>query len=162
MNYELFVTAVKGKDKITRFFNYVLCITVMLMGLYFLVDFNKSGKISADYFFLLLVAMGLYGFYRIPQDYKITSIASNKTVSDKAEIVKKYLEGKKLFEETIESNYFQIRYRNKYLTLIDMFIYIDNNYFYINVRQKASGGYLDFGIGKRATRKIITHIKDAL
>ncbi len=106
----------------------------------------------------MLIFFGLYGFYRIPQDYKITKIPSNKTILEKTAIIKKYLQDMKILEETLEVNYFQIRYTNKFFNLIDMFVFFDNNNFFINVRQKANNGYLDFGTGKRATRRIIKYI----
>jgi hypothetical protein len=107
----------------------------------------------------MLIALGGYGFYRIPLDYKIHVIRSRATPDEKKAVIKEYtlhLNVKRMIEQ---DNYFNIVYRKYLLWPVYLRIYVLEDEILLNAHtyfEYGTRGIIDFGVGPAAAN----HAKD--
>ena len=172
MTIETFKYSIKKGNRFNDFLNYFISLTILFFGLYLLIrilygSFHSST--SAGTLLRLIVStsfclMGLYGFWRIPKDYKITQIPSLKKTDEKWEIIDEYLSQQKIVTKSKRTNFIECRYRNNFFNLVDLSIYFDDEIFLFNTHSVnlTSFGFIDFGLTKRSTQKLKKHIQACL
>ena len=114
---------------------------------------------------LICILPGLYGFWRIPKDYEVVYLSSNKPKLEKLEIVNRYLASLRIENQTITNDLIQCRYRTLFLNKVDLNIFIDEEKVLLNaqgVDQAGAKGFIDFGLTYRATRKLKDYMKASL
>lgn len=171
MTAEDFESKFQKTNYFDKYWNYFISILVIGVGLYFLYllnftewyDSKKTTTTNAMpiwgiYIFMVsLIALGLYGFWRIPQTYKITKIKSALSIEEKTLIIHNIISDFKLKELESDQQYRHFRYVGRFLNRFDIYIFYDLNNFHLNVQQIDSGndgGFIDFGTSKRVTNKI--------
>src|SRR6187399_2555760 len=125
------MTSQEFRNKIIRYyktdnvFNYIICIAFILLGLFFLVKFLQGNfsqnEASLNPLSLLAsgipILFGIYGLWRIKQDYIINEMYSNASIDTKRIVVEQYLSKVKILFQTKEGNYYSYRYRNRYFMI---------------------------------------------
>jgi hypothetical protein len=109
--------------------------------------------------------MGSYGFWRITIDYKVTSIFSLKKTDEKWKIIDEYLSQLKIESKSLNMGIVECRYKNKFLNKVDLTISVDDEKYLFNahgVDITEAGGFIDFGLTRRATKKLKKHIQACL
>jgi hypothetical protein len=171
MTIEQFNQKIKKRDKFDNLFNYLICSVFIALGLFLLFKilddgFNNSISGVERYEMLLLplicILPGIYGFWRIPKDYKLNSIRSNKTIDEKLKIITEYLSDLKIEQKTVDNNFIECRYENIFLNKVDLRIFIDEQEILFNaqgVDQSGATGIIDFGLTSRATRRLKKYLK---
>ena len=166
MTIEQFNQKIKKRDKFDDLLNYLTCIAFIALGLFFLYKimedgFNTSMKGVEKYKVLLLplifILPGIYGFWRIPKDYEVISIRSKKTKDEKLKIITDYLSDLKIEQKTVDNDFIECRYRNFFFNKVDLRIFIDEQEILFNaqgVDQSGAKGFIDFGLTRRATRRL--------
>lgn len=106
--------------------------------------------------YIFLIAIGLYGIWRIPRLYSFSQIKCQSTIEDKLAVVEKVKIKLKFSNPKDLGNSFEFKYRGLFYNPFLVRIFIDNESFFINVQQiDSSGGFIDFGNSKRVKNKII-------
>lgn len=144
-------------------FNYFLCATLIMIGLYFMIKFivdyeefkNKESLMTI----ILPLVFAFYGLWRIPKDYIVSAISSRKPINEKESIINSYFTTSKLkvIWSNKNENVIDIRYRNYYFNKVDLKVYIDNEKFLFNAQGTditGAKGIWDFGLTNRANQKI--------
>ena len=111
------------------------------------------------------IALGVYGFWRIRQDYIITSFYSNASLDKKNKVVEEYLSNVKVLFRAKDGNYYSYRYRNKFFMLVDLRVYLDDDKILFNVMGGHSSslkGIIDLGLTKRAIKRFENYLIDCL
>jgi hypothetical protein len=172
MSEEEFKEAITYEYKTDNTVNYILCIAIIILGVYFLyqiyVDFESSQSKYAWLVLLLplmLFSEGFYLLWRISKDYLISIVPSTKPISEKVTIIDDYLSLSKNEIIWNERNYeiIQIRYKNRFYNYVDLNIYIDNEKFMFNaqgVDRRRPKGMIDFGLTKRANIKFKRFLRE--
>jgi hypothetical protein len=171
MTAEDFESKFQKTNSFDKYWNYFISILIIGGGLYFLYllnftewyDSKKTTTTNAMpiwgiYIFIgFFIALGLYGFWRIPQAYKITLIKSVLSIEEKSIIIHNIISDFKLKELERDQQYWQLRYVGRFKNRFDIHMFYDPDNFYFNVQQIDSGndgGFIDFGTSKRVTNKI--------
>lgn len=161
MTEEQFKKFITRPDKFDDYFNYLICGLACCGGIYFqLAAFgfikNREQETLDIYAGVFLLFLGLYGIWRIPKDYKIIIILSNKTLEEKRQIIETYLETLNVRKRFVSGELFRIQYRNKYWNSIDLSIAYDENQIFLSAKgadNHGGKGIIDFGLTRRALRK---------
>jgi len=143
------------------------------MGLFFLIKFlqgkfQKNGASVNPWSLLALVvpiSFGLYGFWRIKQDYVVKEVYNTSSIDYKRKIVEEYLSKAKILFKTNEENFFSYRYRNRYFGLVDLKVYLTNEkilYNIVGADRSGFKGFIDFGLTRRANKKFENHLTACL
>ena len=169
-----FQKLVKDKRRKDDYFNYFLCIVFIAMGLYFFTKtineiiqtqtYDKGAKFGLFTVGLVPLIFGLYGFWRIPKCYLTKTLFSNLPKLDKTKIIDNYFTNVKLTNRQDFNDLYEIQYQNKYLTYINVTIFIDNEkflYYVTGADLRGSKGFIDFGISKRATKRLTNYLENA-
>jgi len=171
MTKEQFTQRIKKRDKFDDILNYFVCVAFVLFGLcisYVIIDddLNTSNILTGKYKGLLisiyLILLGMYGFWRIPKDYEVMNIRSNKSKDEKSKIINDYLSNLKMEQKTVDNGFIECRYRNMFFNKVDLRIFIDEHGILFNaqgVDQYGGKGFIDFGLTRRATKRLEKYIR---
>lgn len=143
------------------------------MGLFLIIKFLQGkfshNELSPNPLSLLASAIpltfGLYGLWRIKQDYIVNEMYSTASIDTKRIIVEEYLSKMKILFQTKEGNYYSYRYRNKYFMIVDLRVYLADNKIMYNTMggdRSALKGIIDFGLSYRAAKKFQSHLNACL
>ena len=152
---------IQRPDRIQDIVNYIICVLVILGGLFLLLItfqiFAIRPKNDLDIFVgTLLLVIGFYGIWRIPNSYNITKINSNITLEQKRQLIENYIKTVEVRQRFVTGNLFRIVYDNKFWNRIILSIGYDQNQILINAHSKGGAigsGFIDFGLTKRAANK---------
>ena len=169
MTYQEFEEKIKKEDASEKYGGYFTAILLLGMGFFIMYQLTftnwyaeKQGteENTASLWVLYippisLLLMGLYGFWRMPQYYKVTAIDSQKPVPEKKQIFDRIKADFKLsvFSET--ENYGHYSYAKRFGVQFGIYLLLTENGFYLNVQRINTGiGITDFGSSKRATNYV--------
>ncbi|MBL0013021.1 MAG: hypothetical protein IPP30_04465 [Flavobacterium sp.] len=174
MTYEDFLNKFEKRNIFDKYWNYFICISIIAIGIFFIskflfADWNQIKTTTKDYFpkwsfiifMSLLISLGLYGFWRIPKSYQITSIRSDFSILKKNEILNQIIKDFKLNELERNKQYTHFKYVGRFWNSFDIYIFLDAENFYLNAQQidfGNDGGFIDFGTSKKVTHKIKSKI----
>ncbi len=166
MTVDDFKKQIKSKFKVDDTSNYVTCYVFIGMGLFFIYQIWTDNSPA----FILIVAllpmfMGFYGLWRIDKSYVVVQLNSNKTVSEKEQVINNYLQRLNVIRKNLDENILSVRYRNKFFAEIDVRFYWDDKKILFNAEGADSSGLkgiIDFGIGKRSMQRIKRYLEDCL
>lgn len=161
MTEQQFKNFIKRPDKIQDAMNYIFCILAIFGGLCFLSIalqiVTSRPKHDLDiYAATFLLSLGVYGLWRIPKDYEITSINSDKTLEQKRQIAENYLLTLNVRSRFVSGDLYRIQYRNKFWNSVDLCLAFDEKQFFISAKgadNYGGKGIIDFGLTRRATKK---------
>lgn len=154
----------KGRNRANR----LLLIVLLLMSIGFFSQavFNYT-KLSDLILFLapciLLVAV-LYGFWRIPQEYKVKVVSSSSPIAKKSVLVQQYIESKGGYFLENKQKLYRITYATVHWTRLSRIYFqlnisVNQDGFLVNVRQLSGrNGFVDFGSSNRETKKLIAYL----
>lgn len=108
---------------------------------------------------IFLISIGSYGFWRIPKDYKVTKIVSDYPLEEKKQIIEDYILLVKGEHITMDEAIVKFQYRNTYWNSVNVHIAVDKDSFLLNAKSVGIGssGFIDFGLGRRALKKVETY-----
>ena len=169
MTTDNFKEKIQKPHKADDTINYIACFFFIGLGLYFLIkiflEFDSFPDIAKFLVFILplfFLSAGIYGLWRLKNTYAVRQIYSTQVIERKAEAVELYLKQLNVQFKRQDDNFISLRYRNKYLTSIDAQIYYDDNkilYYAEGADLNGIRGIIDFGVSKRAMRRIERHFK---
>jgi len=173
MTDKQFKDTIRKPNKFDDALNYVICTVFIVAGVFFAYRIYGDGfnqEQGLEKYKVLLIPLfcilpGLYGFWRIPKDYEVVCISSDKPKSEKLEIVNRYLLNLKVENQTVTDGLIKCRYRNVFFNKVDLNIYIDEEKVLLNaqgVDQAGAKGFIDFGLTYRATMRLEKYMKASL
>jgi len=161
MTEQQFKDFIKRPDKFQDALNYIFCIMAILAGLFFLsltfqiVTIRPKHDLDI-YAAIILLSIGVYGLWRIPKDYEITLVNSDKTLEHKRHITENYLLTVNVRSRFVSGGLYRIQYRNKFLNSVDLCVAFDEKQFFISAKGAdnfGGKGIIDFGLTRRATKR---------
>ena len=178
-NYEMtlqqFQKQVLKANWYDKYFYYLLSITAIIVGLFFLYDVithqTKYDKLGTRYLgylvFLFFTIFGLGGFYFTQKRYKVITFNSELSINTKEkliiEIIKEF--GDPYYE--IDNEFYRFRYHQAWWKS-DYKIYLsfDDTNFYGSVQSTVigypGGGIIDFGGTEKVRQKLISSLTNLL
>ena len=173
MTVQTFRNKITGVYKTDNVINYVTCIIFIFGGLFLLfkiiqgkyTHIQNSSALLVILIPLMPIALGVYGIWRIRQDYIVTSFYSNASIDKKSKVVDEYLSNVKVLFRSKDGNYYSYRYRNRFFMLVDLRVYLDDDKILFNVMGGDSSslkGIIDFGLTKRAIKRFENYLIDCL
>jgi hypothetical protein len=144
--------------------NYTICFLAIFGGLYFLLITLQIITFRPEHYFdiyeaTFLLTIGVYGLWRIPINYKINKINSNKTLEQKRQITENYLSTLNVEGRFVSGELYSISYINKFWNSVDLYVAFNETQFFINVNSSGRG-IIDFGLTRRATKKAIEYFNE--
>lgn len=173
MTRESFQHKIKKIYKTDNITNYVVSFLFFGMGVYFLfkiiIDGLPTQEAPEKYMILIVplipITAALYAIWRIPKDYIVHQVDSQKTLEEKLELIELYLSDKKILWMQVEGGYRSYRYANNFFSKVDVRFFIDEKKVLINVQgADTSGlkGVIDFGLTSRATKRLKEYLEASL
>ena len=173
MTKQEFRQKIKGYYKTDDVVNYILCIVFILIGLFFFFFFlqgqlSQKGTLLNPWSLLVSaipILFGIYGLWRIRQDYIVNEMYSNASIDTKRVTVEDYLSKVKILYQSKDGNYYSYRYRNKYFMIVDLRVYLAVDKILYNTMggdRSALKGIIDFGLSYRASKKFQRHLNACL
>ncbi len=173
MTVDQFKQKLEKSEKFSDVLNYLTCTFFIGFGFWMIGDLaiNKFPYPETDYekylillFPLAFLAIGIYGFWRIPKNYQIGCVYSSKTIEEKWTIVHEYLSHLNVKSKTTDDNQIECIYRNKYLNSLVVRIHLDDDKILYNVQSLDTGdkGIIDLGLSKRATKRLKKFLENRL
>jgi hypothetical protein len=172
------MTTESFRHKIKRYYrtddivNYIMSLMFLGMGIYFLGKLFYEGlpkKFPEKYLIILAplipIASALYAFWRIPKDYIVYRVDSNLSKEEKIKLIEDYLSDVQVIWKSIEGDYRSYRYKNKFWSKVDLRIYVDDTKLLYNVHGADSyglKGVFDFGLTRRAAKRLMEHLNTFL
>lgn len=167
MTSEQFKEQIKKKDPFANLSNYLMCIGFIMAGFYFYNLILTTAKSDMAYILLIIptviLAMGLYGFYRIPRTHDVVVIQSKLDTKEKLKIIQAYLFNKKSEAKPNKNKFLEAVYVNEFGNKVDLLFYVDSQKILFNVQngnQIRAGRMFDFGVSKRAAEKIEVYLTE--
>lgn len=167
MTTDQFKEQIKKKDPFANLSNYLMCIGFIMAGFYFYNLILTMAKSDAAYGLLiiptLILAMGLYGFWRIPRTHDIVMIQSKLDAKDKLQIVQTYLSKRNSQAKLNKYKFLEASYINEFGNGIQILLYIDSQKVLFNVQkgnQFRAGRMFDFGVTRRAAEKMEVYLTE--
>lgn len=161
MTINQFKEQIKKKDPFANLSNYLMCIGFIMAGFYFYYLILTTAKSDVAYILLIiptvLLAMGLYGFWRIPKTHDVVIIQSKVDSKGKLKIIQEYLSRWKTEAKRNKYNFLEASYVNEFGNKVDLLFYVDSQKVLFNVQkgnQFRFNRILDFGVTRRASEKI--------
>ncbi|WP_207420713.1 hypothetical protein [Desertivirga brevis] len=150
--------------------NYIFCVFIVAFGLVFSYNIYKNGITAPTGYRVLFIPLmclvpGLYGFWRIPKDYEVFTIKSEKSIDNKRAIVDSYLSTLKVETITEDQGFITCRYRNAFFNKVDLSILIDEEKVLLSARgvdQYGGKGFIDLGLTYRASKKLRKYMQASL
>jgi hypothetical protein len=169
MTVDQFKEQVRKKDPFSDFSNYLMCVGFIMAGFYFYFQILTTSKSDGAYILLIiptvLLLMGLYGFWRIPQTYEVVMIQSKVDVKIKSRIMQEYLSSLKAEPKSDKNNCSVASYTNEFGNKVDILYYVDSQKILFNVKKGNQFRYnrmFDFGVARRASEKIKSCLTEQL
>jgi len=161
MTEQQFKNFIKRPDRIQDAINYIVCILAILAGIFFLsltlqIITNRPKHALDIYTAIFLLSIGVYGFWRIPKDYEIITIISDKSLEQKRQITENYLLTLNVRNRFVSGDLYRIRYRNKFLNSVDLCVAFDEKQFFISAKgadDYRGKGIIDFGLTRRSKKR---------
>ena len=169
MTFENFQKKVVRANWYDKYFYSLLFLAATLGGLFFLYDvivhhekYDKSGTCYLGYLsFLILTAIGISGFFFIPNRYKIITISSALSSNQKQKIIGDVL---KEFGEPLHdanNDFYDVTYsKNWWSSGYKIYLTYDDTNFYTSVQgvSTAPGGFIDFGGTEKVRRQLTSSL----
>ena len=173
MTEQIFRKKIIGFYKTDNVMNYVVCGIIIFGGLFLLYKtlaqkhdhYHNASSLFTVLFSLFPIAFGIYGLWRIRQDYIVKVVYSNANIDIKNKVVEEYLAKVKVLFKARDGNYYSYRYRNRFFLVVDLRVYLDEDKILFNAMagdSSAGRGFIDFGLTNRATKKFENHLKACL
>ncbi|MEK6482554.1 hypothetical protein WJR50_33810 [Catalinimonas sp. 4WD22] len=172
MTVDQFKQELKEPEKTNDILNYLVCVFFIGFGIWMIGDLIINDfyhpRHKGNYLILLApllsIIIGIYGFWRIPKDYQIGCINSVKTIDEKWMVINEYLSQLKIRSKKIENNQIECVYRNKFFNSLVISVYLDENKVLFNVQSldSVNKGIIDFGLSKRATKRLKKFLENRL
>lgn len=172
------MTAESFRKKIRRNYrtdditNYIVSFLLLGLGIYFVGKILHDGlpKVSPAKYLVILapaipVFFGLYAIWRISKDYIVYQVDSNLTPEEKFKIIDDYLSNVKVVWRSEEGNCRSYRYENKFWSKVELRFFVDDRKLLYNViggNTYALKGVINFGLTKRATRRLAQYLNARL
>lgn len=178
MTLKEFESKFRKENKQDNTWNYLISILAIIGGLflfqklaltnYYELKFEESnGKILSKNFLnfspLILIIIGIYGFWRIPKLYSLTRVKCKRNRDENELLIEKCAQkfNMKLIER--EEEFYSYLYVGKFRNPFHIYFFAEENEnILLNVQQiDYDGGFIDFGTSNRVKNKIIKEIKNA-
>jgi hypothetical protein len=169
MTTEDFRRSIKRSDKVDDIVNYVLAICFLIAGIYFLLKItnaelhgnNEIEKLLPYLAPLFLICTAMYVIWRIPKDYIVYEFNSPKSVEEKQKIIDNYLSDVKLTSRIVNGSLVSYQYRNKFLSSVKLKVYLDAEKILFNAQAADMGskGVIDFGLTRRAAKRLYNYLE---
>ena len=127
MELQTFNQTVNDKRSFSHYLGYISSGVFLILGLFITTAVGGVG--------LIFVVMGCIGLYRTYIEVRIIKIASDKTISQKVDIIKHYIKSIKAYKSSVNSNYIIFDYRTELFNYVEILVLCDSDYFYINTRK---------------------------
>ena len=126
MTVDQFKEQIKRKDPLANLSNYLMCIGFIMAGFYFYNLILTTAKSDVAYGLLIIpttiLAMGLYGFWRIPRTHDVVMIQSKLDTSEKLKIVQAFLSLTKSEAKPNKNKFFYCIINLKFIHKLDYFL----------------------------------------
>jgi hypothetical protein len=166
MTLKEFQKMIMSKYAFDKYWNYGISIAVIFLSLtllYFMLtqpDKFKGAIFTGYLAFIFLLLLGLFGLNKIPNRYRIISIANTRPLIDKinaiGDIVESYGSTRKMLIENTISFHYQKHFWN---SAYDIHLYFDETQVCLCILGRSNGsGFIDLG----ATEKLRQNIKDEI
>lgn len=165
---------IKDKRRKDDYLNYFLSFVFILMGLYFLTKsireiiaaqtLDSGSKFGLFTVGLIPLSFGLYVLWRIPKYYLTNVIYSTTPTDKKIQIITDYFKDVRVVRQNVVKDLIETEYQNKYLTYIDVTVFVDNEkylYYATGADLRGTKGVIDFGLQKRATNRLTRYLNKA-
>lgn len=176
MKLNEFESRFKNENKFDNYRNYIISSLAVIGGLFILYKLSlteyyelkfleKKGKIlSKNIIYLsgiVLMLIGIYGFWRIPKLYKLYVINTTSDTSINKELITEISNKFKMELCENEHNYYCFIYYGKFKNPFNIYFFLEKNKIFLNVQQiDYNGGFIDFGTSKRVRNQIVKEIKN--
>ena len=168
MTFEEFKVTVRKKNSFDRYWYYTLSIAVMLLSivcLYLVFEHPekfKGSSIVICSLFSLLLLLGVFGFYFLPNRYKIVEIDSGLTLSSKKAILNALINevGLPLFSEPEQYICFKLKTKWWQGNYNVHFFYDETKFAFSMQGNDLDGGFIDLGATERKRKNLVRRIKD--
>ncbi len=158
---------IRRKNVFDKYWYYALCaltISLSLLLLFFII--KKPDKFSGNHIlhyssFTLLFLMGVYGFYKLPNRYKIVNFENDSTLDRKKKALYSLVEYLESSPKLFNDNYISFIYNKAWWrSSYDIHLFFDERQicFSVQCRNSGDGGFIDFG----GTEKLRTFIKEEI
>ncbi len=169
MTFEDFKIKTRKRTRFDKYWYYILSVAVIILSLicfYFAITHPEKFKGSLIFScacFTFLLALGISGFYFLPNRYKIIEIISNLSLEKKKILVKQLLE-EICYVKVLDSPYIYAILKTKWWqsTYTIHFFYDQNKFAFSLQGHDFDGGFIDFGSTERRRRSISKKIKNLL
>jgi hypothetical protein len=169
MTIEQFKEQIKKRDPFANLSNYLMATGFIMAGFYFYAQILTTSKSDAAYVLLviptILVAMGFYGFWRIPRTHDVVMIQSKVDAKVKLKIIQNYLSGRKSEAKPNKTKSLEATYVNEFGNKVDLLFYVDSQKILFNVQkgnQFRYGRMFDFGVTRRSSEIIQSYLTENL
>jgi len=163
MTYQEFEQQVKQKTGFDKYWYYGLCIVVIGFCLFLILHFSihpEKVKTKAALFFIcgllvLLIALAIYGLYKLPNRYKIVTVDNSQPLTKKKVSLEQLLSQMGV-TTTLNDNYYSFTYRKRrWSSPYDIYLFFDDNNvcFSVQGQDYFNGGFVDFGETEKFRRK---------
>lgn len=165
MTVDQFKEQIKKKDPFANLSNYLMCVGFIMTGFYFYDLILTTAKSDLAYVLLIIptviLAMGLYGFWRIPKTYDVVIVQAKLDTKIKLKIVQAYLSGRKSEAKPSKHKFLEASCINEFGNKVELLFYVDSQKVLFNV-QKGNrfrfGRMFDFGVTRRSSEKIKSYL----
>lgn len=170
-----FFLEIKKPFKSDDIFNYIISVTLIIIGLGFFWVIISKGlnyelgilKYAILIMPLFILLFGIYSIWRIPKDYIVNCIYSSKSTSEKLKCFENYTSKYTVISKSFENNLIIYRYyKNLWHFRGTIILYVDEEKIFFNAQGAEWGGgpkgIIDFGFTKNATIKLKQHLETHL
>ena len=169
MTYEDFQITVRRKTGIDKYWYYLLCIAVIVLGLLGFFWFSthpvngKGTLIIAYAACLAFLMLGSYGLYLLPNRYKIVEVPSELSMAKKQNVVSRLIADVSNYSISQPEQYIRFNTKSKWWqSSYNVHFFYDNTKFAFSVQgHDFDGVFIDFG-GTERKRKLIAETLRAL
>lgn len=169
MTIDQFKEQIKKKDPFANLSNYLMCVGFIMAGFYFYNLILTTAQSDVAYVLLIIptviLAMGLYGFWRIPRTHDVVMIQSKVDTKDKLKIVQAYLSVRKSEAKLNKHKFLEASYINEFGNKVELLFYVDSQKVLFNMQkgnQFRFGRMFDFGVTRRSAKKIELYLTESL
>jgi len=158
-----------------KYYYYLISVAAIIGSIYLFYDIwtnpakykSKHSYEIALIAFSFLFLLGCYAIYLIPNRYKALIIDNSLSVDKKKKIISDLFRKLDVPANDIGENSYTFKYqRKRWASDYDVYLYVDNENFYVSVLGRThawpSSGFIDFGGTERLRKTIISHIKSLI
>lgn len=158
-----FKKILKAPNHFMDMIDYGLCLTLIVIGLYFIQTFDSL--LYAIPCGLVFILAGVYGFWRIPENYIVNRYASDLSRDKKIELIEQYLKTKKGFNYSVADDIIYYHYTGSFFADVYLVLYADDSQLLVNVNGLGTPrgtGFMDFGLTFRARKRLQLYLNEKL